>query len=187
MRVARRGPPGGWRNPTRGTSTGCGHSRNQRWACWHSSPTSAGCEVAKKWSLARISVYRMLLSATEGTPVKGRGSAFPGQARPLLPIDPLLPLIQVHLPLLQVCKVVSSLWASAWNVSFPSLFSCQSSHSHLSSKVTSEKKHSPVQPSSPHSPHAQALSQLQSGISLCVYSGPSHPHYPRPGVSWKQE
>ena len=66
MRVARRGPPGGWRNPPRGTSTGNGLTRNQLCACWHSCPTSAGCEVAKKWSLARSSVYRTLLSATEG-------------------------------------------------------------------------------------------------------------------------
>lgn len=57
----------------RGTSTGCGHIRNQFWACWHSCPTSAGCEVVKKWSLARSSVYRMLLSATKGTHVKGKG------------------------------------------------------------------------------------------------------------------
>lgn len=41
--------------------------------------------MAKKWSLARISVYRRLLSATERTPVKGKGSALPGQALSLLP------------------------------------------------------------------------------------------------------
>lgn len=95
MRVARRGPPGGWRNPRRGTSTGCGHAWNQLCACWHSCPTSTGCEAAKKWSLARSSVYRMLFSAKEGAPVK-RATLLPGSNLPWRPLLPSLHSQDTH-------------------------------------------------------------------------------------------
>lgn len=182
MRVARRGPPGGWRNPPRGTSTGCGHSRNQRWACWHSSPTSAGCEVAKKWSLARISVYRMLLSAIEGTPVKGRGFAFPGQALPLLPI------ILSCLSSRHICPW----WFPAFGP-LPGTFSSpplsHADHLILISAQRSLLKKSILQSNPPVRTVPVPRSYHSCNLAfLCVFIlGPSHPHYPRTGVSWKQE
>lgn len=162
VRVARRGPPGGWKNPPRGMSTGWGHTRNQLWTCWHSCPTSAGCEAAKKWSLARSSVYRMLLSATKGTQVKGKGAADQSRSSPppsspasFSPFQGLSSLLQKH-------QVVPSLWV----LPFPFL---RLNISFFSSRLTSLK--SILHPSALiHSPSSPELIRAATDISLFIPS-----------------